>query len=287
MKLIRRLLLVFLFWLATTESLLCQHSFSEQRSNLQAVVPKPANTQFGNYTLQKWLGSGDQAIVYKALDAKQKVVALKAFYTKSQLAKVHPERKKIVESLFTQDGTSLACLAEYQASQLLDHPSIMKIYRKERIEDVTFLVMEYVKGKSLNQMKNDSLSQEQAKMLAKQLLSALRYAFSRGLIHDDLWSENIFIDEQNNLKLIDVGSFDFLPVMHKKEKPKGRYREYQIVVVRAIKELLQLGKFSKAEQEVLFAKIDDVAKKSDNCFISYETKDKIDANLQQITRVLS
>lgn len=287
MKLIRRLLLVFLFWLATTESLLCQRSFSVERSNLQAVVPKPANTQFGNYTLQKWLGSGDQAIVYKALDQKQKVVALKLFYTKSEMAKAHPERKKMVESLFTQDGTSRAAIAEYQASQQLDHPHIMKIYRQERTEDGTFLVMEYVKGKSLNQMKNESLSQEQAKTLAKQLITALRYAFSKGLIHDDLWSENIFVDEQNNLKLIDIGSFDPLPVMHKKEKPKGRYREYQILIVRELKELLKLGKFSKAEQEILFAKIDEVAKKNDNCFISYETKDKIDAHLQQITRVLS
>lgn len=258
----------------------------------QNVATKRATSQIGSYTIIKFLGEGDQAKVYKAVDAKQKIVALKVFYTKSEFAKVHPERKRYLDRYFEADGTSKEANAEYRLGTRLKHPRIMKIFQKEEArtdtgEKVTFVVMEYIEGKNLDQVKDFSLSKKAAILLARELIGALQYSFSKGLIHDDLWSENLFVDSFGKLKMIDLGSFDELPSLHKGEKPKGTYRQYHIVMLHVLERLLELGRFTDTQREQCMAKIEKLAQKSENCPLAFETREKIAANLALLDALLA
>ncbi|XP_064294155.1 uncharacterized protein LOC135310470 isoform X2 [Phalacrocorax carbo] len=51
----------------------------------------------------------------------------------------------------------------------------------------------------------DRLSEEEARVFFRQIVSAVAYVHSRGYAHRDLKPENLLIDEERNLKLIDFG----------------------------------------------------------------------------------
>jgi serine/threonine protein kinase len=257
-----------------------------------ASVSTEMPSHFGVYKVIKFLGKGDQAKVYLAQDGRLKKFAIKVFYTKSEFAALHPERKKKIHLFFEKDGSSKAAEAEYTVSKQLDHPQIMKIYGRHETmsqtgEKVTYLVMEYIDGKNLDQKQTGSLSKNESLQLAKQLISTLQHAFSKGLSHNDLWSENIFVDKQGNLKLIDLGSFDPLPSVKNGEKVRGNYKKYSAVIKHNLKRIFELGTFTKKERSRLDAAIDECIKNSDNCQISQESKKTIVANLDSVYALLT
>jgi serine/threonine protein kinase len=275
-----------LFNLYLCSDLVGERHFTQERAH-HDIPSKEAQEQIGTYTIVKWLGEGDQGKVYKAVDARQNSVALKIFYTKSEMAKVHPERKKTIEQFFEPDGSSKAANAEFAVAVLCSHSRIMKILDKQEYiskagEKVTYLVLEYVEGKNLSKISPQSLSKKRSLRLARQLLSALRFSFSKGFIHDDLWGENIFLDKEKNLKLIDLGSFDPLPMIAKGEKPKGTYRKYTAVIKKMLAQILDLGTWSKQEKLELLAQVDALCQTSDDCPMALESHARIEANLDKL-----
>lgn len=249
-------------------------------------------TQLGDYQVVKELGKGDQAQVFKAETNTKKIVALKVFYTPSEYKKVHPERAAKIGQFFERDGTSKAALAEYRVGEALRHPAICRLYKKLQLtnqsgEKLTCIVMEYVPGKSLTKSQIATMSKRESLELARSLVSALRYSFAKGYIHNDLWSDNIFINEKGKLKLIDLGSYDPLPSLQKGQKPMGSYKKYYQVIQRSIKQLLKLGNWSFREEEKLSAKLHAAEQKAQDCPIALEYQEAIDANLALVDQLLS
>src|SRR5574342_477981 len=80
-------------------------------------------SHINEYHFIKLLGEGDQARVYKAEDPNKKLVAVKVFYTKSEMQQVHPEKKAHIDEVFTVDGSSNAAQAEVHIGSKLDHPN--------------------------------------------------------------------------------------------------------------------------------------------------------------------
>jgi serine/threonine protein kinase len=69
----------------------------------------------------------------------------------------------------------------------------------------SYLVMEYVKGLSLDQyiMKNGALSEEDARSILRQLIKAVKELHEQGIAHRDIKPQNILITEVGTVKLID------------------------------------------------------------------------------------
>lgn len=250
---------------------------ADRTSRLSAA---PLN-RAGEYVLLKLLGEGDQARVYLALDPKGEMCAVKVFYTKTEMVEVHPERKEYVNKFFKSDGSSKPADDEFEAGIQMHHPRIMNLYHKRKIysqngEKVTFIVMEFIPGKNLDQIEKGSLSKKAALTNVLQLLGALRYIFSKGYIHADLWSENLFIDQEGNLKMIDLGSLEPMP----EKKSRGKYKDYFEVVMQNIKRIVELGDFTSPEKSRLLDRIEAIA--SENCDISLQTVSTLTANLQAI-----
>jgi serine/threonine-protein kinase PknG len=101
-------------------------------------------------------------------------------------------------------------MAERQFLAEVVHPQIVQIFNFVEHEDrhgdpVGYIVMEYIGGQSLKQSKDEKLPVAEAIAYLLEILPALGYLHSIGLVYNDLKPENIMLTEEQ-LKLIDLGA---------------------------------------------------------------------------------
>ncbi len=150
--------------------------------------------RIGSYDISGLLGEGGMGVVYLGVQPHLgRRVAIKA----------------LAVELTRQPGFKERFMAEARAQALLHHPNIVTIY--DLIEDGGgyFIVMEYVRGASLEGMLRErqgaALEVGPALALFRQMLAGLDYAHSRGVIHRDVKPANVLVDEARCLKLTDFG----------------------------------------------------------------------------------
>lgn len=99
---------------------------------------------------------------------------------------------------------------EFQLMVQLNHPNVVRVYGME--EDPVMghaIVMEWVDGRTLQEMLEEHPSEEVLRGVTKQLLDALGYCHAHQIIHRDLKPSNILITRNgNNVKVIDFGLSD-------------------------------------------------------------------------------
>ncbi len=134
-------------------------------------------------------------IVYRAFDAElERLVALKTI-RKGLLN--GPEGKEMLERF----------KREANAGIRLSHRHVVSVYEFGEDNDVAYIAMEFIDGKSLLQLNQlrpvwpllDALD------LAHQLLVALDFFHERGVVHRDIKPANIMVDGTNNLVVTDFG----------------------------------------------------------------------------------
>jgi serine/threonine-protein kinase len=100
-------------------------------------------------------------------------------------------------------------LAEYEASQKLNHPGIVRIYdcrlrrRWFRLAGVE-LLMEHVEGKTLDEIQAPEMGQ--LVLVFCQVASAMAHMHRRGVFHGDIKPANIMLTKTGQVKLIDFGT---------------------------------------------------------------------------------
>lgn len=161
--------------------------------------PQPGDTLAGRYKIQRRLGGGGYGHVYAALDSvEQRSVAIKLL---RQDADVHDPR---AAARLKQESLIL---------KNLDHPHIVKIFALEIEPPHTFLVMEHLEGRNMEQVIREEgpASSERVLAVTKQILDALEQAHDKHILHRDIKPENIILlaahDAQGReiSKLVDFG----------------------------------------------------------------------------------
>ena len=146
----------------------------------------------GKYKLLGLLGTGGMSSVYLAEHVlMQRRVAIK----------VLPKSK-------VGDSSYLARFhLEAKAAAALDHPNIVRAYDVDNEGNTHYLVMEYVEGCDLQNTakQNGPLDYEDATSHICQAALGLQHAHDAGLIHRDIKPANLLLDEQNKVKLLDMG----------------------------------------------------------------------------------
>ncbi|HWK22216.1 MAG TPA: Stk1 family PASTA domain-containing Ser/Thr kinase [Ureibacillus sp.] len=89
----------------------------------------------------------------------------------------------------------------------LTHSNIVSIYDVGEDQDMHYIVMEYIKGKTLKQYINEfsPLSPARSVQIMKQLTSAIAHAHENQIIHRDIKPQNILVDSEGNVKVTDFG----------------------------------------------------------------------------------
>jgi serine/threonine-protein kinase len=101
---------------------------------------------------------------------------------------------------------------EVKIGQMLDHPNIQKLYALAGETHSPFLVLEYVPGRTLRDILNDTEKHprgekdiEFALSIGRQMTRALSYAHSHHVAHRDLKPENIIVSPDGTAKVMDFG----------------------------------------------------------------------------------
>jgi len=96
---------------------------------------------------------------------------------------------------------------EAQAAAALGHPNIVAIYDRGVAGDVSFIVMEYVRGETLKERvrRDGRLEPQEAVEIALQVLAGLQFAHERHIVHRDVTAQNVLIDAGRAVKIADFG----------------------------------------------------------------------------------
>ncbi|MEZ4368757.1 MAG: serine/threonine-protein kinase [Kofleriaceae bacterium] len=155
-------------------------------------IGQPGSMLCGRYRILRTLGQGAMGIVYHAHDTNlEREVAIKAL--ESSL-KSHPDALRF----FIEEAKALA---------QLHHPNIVSVFDQTTDAGEQYLVMEFVKGKTLEDiiMDRGTLPLGEALDITDQLCAGLAYAHGRRVIHRDIKPANIFVSDEGVVKLGDFG----------------------------------------------------------------------------------
>jgi Tol biopolymer transport system component/predicted Ser/Thr protein kinase len=145
----------------------------------------------GHYQIIEKLGEGGMGVVYKARDTHlDRFVALKILPPEKV---ADPERKQ----RFTQEAKSASSL---------NHPGIITIHDIASDRGVDFIAMEYVEGKTLDQLiPRKGMRIDEVLKIGAEIADALAAAHSIGIIHRDVKPSNIIVGDQGRVKVLDFG----------------------------------------------------------------------------------
>ena len=150
----------------------------------------------GRYTIEKKLGQGSMGIVYLGYDSMiDRRVAIKSLRLDTT-TEIRDKEKTI--SLFFDEAKIIG---------KLNHSHITSIYDIGTQDDCPFLVMEYIKGKTIKDVirAETSMSVINILKLMSMIARGLHYAHQRGVLHRDIKPANIMVMKNLSPKIMDFG----------------------------------------------------------------------------------
>ncbi len=152
----------------------------------------PGTVLSDRYEIIEKIGAGGMSIVYKAkCNRLQRFVAIKVL--REEFAKDEEFVTKFKKEAF--------------AAASLSHPNIVGIYDVGNDHEINYIVMEYVEGMTLKQVIQSGAPFDSKKVLSYgiQMVSALKQAHSKKIIHRDIKPQNILVTHDDILKVTDFG----------------------------------------------------------------------------------
>ncbi len=144
------------------------------------------------YVLNEVIGTGGMAVVYRAWDRVQlREVAV-----------------KVLRAEYNADDEFVRRFNhEAHAASQMSHPNIVNMYDVGQDGDMRYIVMEYVKGRTLKDLIRQSgqIKPQRAVQMTLRILAAVDHAHTSHIVHRDIKPQNILVDAEGNIKVADFG----------------------------------------------------------------------------------
>ena len=163
----------------------------------------------GKYTIGKVLGQGGFGITYMGADTLlSRPVAIKELFpegcqrngTTVQPTRITPSDFSYMKQRFLDEARLLASL---------NHPGIVRVYDFFEENNTAYMVMEFLKGKSLAKLveeRGGALGEQEAVGYILKVCEALDVVHKAGYLHRDIKPENIIVCDDGRVVLIDFGA---------------------------------------------------------------------------------
>ena len=148
--------------------------------------------KIGHYKVVSELGRGGMGVVYKAHEESlNRFVAIKV----------------LGDHLSTDEQFLSRFTREARAAGGLSHPNVIPIYFIGEDDGRHFFAMEYVSGRSVQQMirQEGLIGNPRAAQIILQAAQGLAAAHDKGVIHRDIKPANLMVDERGVVKIADFG----------------------------------------------------------------------------------
>ena len=147
--------------------------------------------KIGDYQIIGVLGAGGMGRVYKV---------------KNLISDRIDAMKVLLPDLADEPDLADRFLREIKVLASLNHPNIAGLHTAFRLENQLLMIMEFVDGTTLEaKLRNGPFPLSDAIDYVSQVLSALGYAHSHGVIHRDIKPANMMLTPENVIKLMDFG----------------------------------------------------------------------------------
>ncbi|GAA3208731.1 Stk1 family PASTA domain-containing Ser/Thr kinase [Nonomuraea helvata] len=146
----------------------------------------------GRYRIESRIARGGMATVYLALDVRlDRTVALKVMH----------------RSLAEDPAFVRRFIGEAKSVASLSHPNVVHVFDQGTDNDVVYLSMEYVPGKTLRDILRERgrLPAREALEIMIPVLAALGAAHQAGMVHRDVKPENVLMTDDGRVKVVDFG----------------------------------------------------------------------------------
>jgi serine/threonine protein kinase/formylglycine-generating enzyme required for sulfatase activity len=154
-------------------------------------------SRIGRYEITDELGRGGMGVVYRALDTTiGRTVAVKVVRLSESgtPAEAHNLRERLVR--------------EARAAGALSHPNIVAVYDFGQEGDTAYIVMEFIRGRTLEAVLAESVPhppEEWSLAILGDVARGLDYAHAHGVFHRDVKPANIMVQEDGGVKIADFG----------------------------------------------------------------------------------
>jgi len=183
------------------EQLLDQLKKKDANAVYTSDAVSPSGRRFSqDFELGAELGRGGYGFIKAATDRKEKRGVAVKLMEKQNVLKLtseerggHPERSGPLEFIMLAS---------------LNHSNIIQVVDWYEGREYHLLVLEYLPGVSLFDLidKNSRLSEPVARYILLQVLSAISYLHSQGILHNDIKDENVMVGREGTVTLLDLGS---------------------------------------------------------------------------------
>ncbi len=160
------------------------------------MATPPIPERIGKYTISGVLGRGSMGTVYKGFDPHiHRTVAIKTIH------------RELLGDSSAPDSMAARFRNEAKAVGRIAHPGVVAIYDFGEDGDVTFIAMEFVEGRTLDEILAvpQMLSEANVLTIMDQLLESLAVAHSQGVWHRDIKPANLIVTKTGQVKLTDFG----------------------------------------------------------------------------------
>jgi F-box protein 11 len=191
----------------------CSCCGSPQRPDTALTPALPVGTRLhgGLYSIGKVLGQGGFGITYLGSDSGLKrAVAIKEFFPQvqgcSRAGTTVQPGGMIAQADYRKEKNKF--LAEGQRLAQFQHPSIVKVFSLFEENNTAYMVMEFLRGKTLLKLVEEDgcLEETDAVAFIEQVAGALDLIHGSKLLHRDIKPENIIITEEGRAVLLDFGT---------------------------------------------------------------------------------